>query len=244
MYPESLSKKVANGMTLQHRFAILSSLVMATSCLFALVVTPATAKDNVWESSIVAFEEEDKYAGYTKEAILFVGSSSIRLWQTLAEDMAPHPVINRGFGGATMVDVLHYAKRIIASHEPRAIVLFVANDITGKVTDPSVDEAVERFKKFLRQVATQLPEVPAFVVAVTPTESRWKVWPTIQKLNRCLAQQCDEMPNVVFVPTEDIFLGSDGRPVGKLYRQDRLHLSSEGYACWTKRIRRYLEERL
>ena len=244
VYPDPLSQEVANGMTLRHRIAMMSSLLAATSFLLAFVATPATAKEYPWESSIVAFEEEDKHTEYTGQAILFIGSSSIRLWQTLAEDMAPHPVINRGFGGATMVDVLHYAERILASHKPRAIVLFVANDITGKVNDPSVDEAVERFKKFLRQVATQMPKVPAFVVAVTPTESRWQVWPTIRKLNRCLAKQCDEMPNVFFVPTEDIFLGSDGRPVRKLYRSDRLHLSSEGYACWTKRIRFYLAERL
>jgi len=244
MYPDSLSQKVANGMTLQHRIAISLSLVTAILFFLTLVVTPATAKDNVWESSIVAFEEQDKNTGYTEEAILFIGSSSIRLWQTLAKDMAPYPVINRGFGGATMVDVLHYAKRILASHEPRAIVLFVANDITGKVNDPSVDEAVERFRQFLRQVITQLPDVPAFVVAVTPTESRWQAWPTIRKLNNRLAKQCDKMSDVVFIPTENIFFGSDGRPISQFFRPDQLHLSSEGYACWTKRIRLYLDKRL
>lgn len=230
-----------------------STAVVGWSQVFCLVATigmlPMTARsvlaepgENRWEPAIKGFEQDDRETDYPDDAILFVGSSSIRLWDTLAVDMKPHAVIQRGFGGATTADVVRYADRILAAHRPPAIVLFVANDIRGNAaTDLKPTEAAALFKTFLGQVHRHSPEAMLLVVAVTPTESRWAVWPEIRRLNELLAGLCDETAHAIFIPTEDLYLGPDGRPLPELFRDDRLHLSPAGYARWTKRIRSYLD---
>lgn len=200
------------------------------------------AADDRWEAAIKAFEQDDRQTVYPNDAVLFVGSSSIRLWDTLQTDMAPHPVIQRGFGGAATADVVRHADRLLGKHQPPAVVLFVANDIRGNSeTDLTPAAAAELFAAFIERVHYRVPDTTLFVVAVTPTASRWHVWPQIRQLNHLLAARCDELAETVFIPTEDLYLGQDGRPLDELFRPDRLHLSAAGYALWAKRIRSYLD---
>jgi len=205
-------------------------------------VTATEPADDRWEPAIRAFERDDRETAYPDDAILFVGSSSIRLWDTLAADMAPHAVIQRGFGGARTADVVRYADRILAGRRPPALVLFVANDIRGDAaTDLAPAAAAAQFKAFLDQVRRGSPATVLLVVAVTPAESRWAVWPQIRRLNERLAGLCDKTAHTIFIPTEDLYLGPTGRPQSELFRTDRLHLSPAGYARWTRRIRSYLD---
>lgn len=195
-----------------------------------------------WESAITAFERDDQQKTYPSDAILFVGSSSIRLWNTLAEDMAPHPIIQRGFGGAKMIDVLKYLDRILGKHSPPALVLFVANDITGNTTtDLTPGNAAQQFVVFTERVLQLLPNTEILIVAVTPTPRRWRAWPQIQALNSRLIAFCESVDRVTFIPTASLFLGSDGLPRSNLFREDKLHLSADGYRIWTTQIRRFLE---
>ena len=96
-----------------------------------------------WENDIRKFEQLDSIKTYPENALLFAGSSSILLWSTLAQDMAPYPVIQRGYGGAKLSDFVVYAKRIIYPHLCRAIVIFIANDITGGEKDKKPEEVAK-----------------------------------------------------------------------------------------------------
>ncbi|MCE2790569.1 MAG: GDSL-type esterase/lipase family protein [Saprospiraceae bacterium] len=194
-----------------------------------------------FESEIQQFDMLDSTVLYPKGSILFTGSSSIRLWKTLAADMAPYTVIQRGFGGSKMTDLLYYAERIFKNHDCGAVFLFVANDLTGAGTDKCPEEVAGQFADFIRVVRQKRGNIPLFIVAITPTGSRWKAWPQIRKVNQLLAGLADAHENVLFIPTEDLFLGDDGLPRQELYVADRLHLSSTGYELWTKRIRSYLD---
>jgi len=222
---------------------------LTRNLLFALIAVfpayvdhPALAEDHRWESAIRAFEQDDRETTYHDQAVLFVGSSSIRLWDTLGTDMEPYPVIQRGFGGAATADVVRYADRLLGDHRPPAVVLFVANDIRGNAeTDLTPAAAAELFASFVGQAHAHSPDTVLFVVAVTPTASRWSVWPQIRTLNGLLAKLCDATARTVFIPTEDLYLGDDGRPRDELFRADRLHLNAAGYECWAKRIRSYLD---
>ena len=121
-------------------------LVLVVFCMAAPLVAADVDK---WESAIAAFETDDQKNVYPNNSIMFVGSSSIRLWETLAEDMAPYDIIQRGFGGATTVDVVYYTNRILGDHHLQSIVLFVANDIRGKEHDDlSPEQAVGYFEQF------------------------------------------------------------------------------------------------
>lgn len=198
--------------------------------------------DPKWEKEMLAFEALDREHDYPEHAVLFTGSSSIRLWKTLETDMRPHPVIHRGFGGATMADVVRLADRYIRPHRFAAVVVFVANDISDRpATDRTPEEVCGLYEAFIRRIRSYDSDAPILIVAITPTESRWRAWPAIREANRLLAGLCDDEPGVVFVPTEDLFLGASGRPIPGLFQEDRLHLSPVGYALWTRRIRSALD---
>lgn len=195
-----------------------------------------------WENDIQNFEQLDKSETYPKDAVMFAGSSSIRLWSTLAGDMTPYPVIHRGYGGAKLCDFAVYADRIFAPHPCRAIVIFIANDITGGESDKSPKEVGKLFKYVLKTIRKTHPDTPVFWIAVTPTVSRWGVWNEIQKANSTIKEICEHNKNTWFIRTDFAFLNSDGKPKTELFVDDKLHLSREGYAVWTEIVKRELEK--
>ncbi len=195
-----------------------------------------------WENEIQKFEQLDKSESYSKDAVLFAGSSSIRLWTTLAEDMSPYPVIQRGYGGAKLSDFAVYSDRIFAPHQCRAIVIFIANDITGSETDKSPKEVGTLFKYVLKTIRKTHPDTPVFWIAVTPTAARWGAWNEIQKANSTIKEICDHNRNTWFIRTDFAFLNSDGNPKTELFVDDKLHLNSQGYAVWTEIVKKELEK--
>jgi len=195
-----------------------------------------------WENDIKHFEQLDKSTTYPENSVLFAGSSSIRLWSTIDSDMAPYPVIQRGFGGSKLSDLCVYAERIIDPHPCAAIVLFVANDITGSKNDKTPEEVAALFRALLKTVRKTHPETPVFWIAVTPTRSRWQVWPVIQKESDLIRNICLSQKNTYFIKTDFAFLNENGVPKDELFREDKLHLTNAGYAVWTGIIKKELDK--
>jgi lysophospholipase L1-like esterase len=192
---------------------------------------------NAWEASIRAFEEQDRRQPPSPGLILFAGSSSFTFWSTLEKDMAPLPVLNRGFGGARMQDVVHYAERIIFPYRPRAVVLFAGtNDISGP-KPASAQQVFDCYLVFVQRVRSKLPEVPIYFVAITPTPSRWKYWPIVQEANRLIREHTQSDPSLRFIDLSDHLLGTDGKPDRSLFRFDHLHPNAKGYVKWTAVIK-------
>ena len=190
-----------------------------------------------WENDIQKFEQLDKTEKYPDDAVLFAGSSSIRLWNSLEKDMSPYNVIQRGYGCAKLSDFAVYASRIIDPHPCKAIVLFIANDITGTKEDKTPKEDALIFKTILKTIRKTHPVTPVFWIAITPTSSRLKVWPEIQKANDQIKNICDRQKNSYFIKTNFAFLNENGKPKDELFRDDKLHLTEKGYAVWTQIIR-------
>lgn len=189
-----------------------------------------------WEPEIQKFEQLDKTGSFNGNEILFAGSSSIRLWQTISDDMAPYPVIQRGYGGAKLSDFAVYADRIFDPHPCRAIVIFIANDIHGGDNDKSPEEVLSLYKNVIKTIRKKQAETPVFWIAITPTSSRWRVWPEIQKANNLIQEYCESADNLYFIKTDFAFLGENGRPINEFFRDDLLHLNADGYAVWTEII--------
>jgi lysophospholipase L1-like esterase len=196
----------------------------------------------VWEPDIQKFEQLDKTEKYPDDAILFAGSSSIRLWSTIEKDMAPYHVIQRGYGGAKISDFAVYADRIIRPHPCRAIVLFVANDITGTAQDKKPDEVGRLFYQTLKIIRKSHPKTPVFIVAITPSVSRFKAWPEIQMVNYNVKKLCEDHSNTFFINTELSFLNSQGLPVNEYFQDDKLHLNAKGYEVWSGLIKTALRK--
>lgn len=194
-----------------------------------------------WEADIRKFEQLDSANDYPDDAILFMGSSSIRLWSSLAEDMEPYHVIQRGFGGSKISDVAWYTPRIVYPHKCQAVVLFVANDITGSDEDKTPAEIARLFQYIVRTIHKKQPGLPVFYIEITPTESRWKVWPKIQEGNKLIKNLSQKLPDVYFIETAGSFLNSNGKPEPSLFLKDKLHLNAEGYKIWKRIIKQSLD---
>jgi lysophospholipase L1-like esterase len=207
-------------------------------------LTPAQRKSVVerWEDEITKLETLDQTEADPENAVLLVGSSSIRLWDDAAEALAPYPVIRRGYGGAKFSDLYVYAKRLIEPHQYRATVIFVANDISGGKGDHEVAD-VEKWVRSIVDIARKhQPEAAILLVEVTPTPSRYQAWRKIRKLNEMLREVALTEPNVFFVATAEFYLDRDDQPRADLFRDDNLHQNQTGYDVWASLIKRRLDE--
>jgi lysophospholipase L1-like esterase len=220
---------------------ILIALIILVSCA-PLSKYRELPEVKAWESDIEKFEQLDISKSYPSDAILFAGSSSIRLWSTIGKDMMPYNVIQRGYGGAKLSDFAVYVDRIIYPHSCQAIVIFVANDISGNENDKSPLEVSQLFRKTLYIIRRKFTDTPVFWISITPTPSRWPVWPEIKEANGMIKEICESHRNTYFIDTEKYFLNSSGLPRTELFLDDKLHLNDDGYAIWTGIIKNDLNE--
>ena len=204
-----------------------------------------------WEKAIVALEEKNKTEATTNNSILFFGSSSIRRWDTIAQDMSPWPTIQRGYGGAKLTDASHYADRVIGSYlgatnpkRCKAVVIFVANDIGGKESDVSPLDVANRFARLHSYIRSKDRTMPVFWIEVTPTHKRWEQWPKIAEATQQIQNVLDPDPYAYMIPTAGAYIGSDGKPRPELFVEDQLHLNSDGYKIWSAIIKTHLHQRL
>jgi lysophospholipase L1-like esterase len=163
--------------------------------------------------------------------VLFVGSSSIRLWGT--RESFPHwPVINRGFGGSRISDVNDRFDQVVQPYRARVIVLYAGdNDIAaGKKPDAVRDD----FTEFVAKVRASQPDTPIVFLSIKPSTSRWKRWPHMQQANALIRAVCESEPHLLFVDVASPILGENGLPRPDLFLPDNLHLSQAGYEVWTR----------
>lgn len=198
----------------------------------------------VWEEAISDLETETTGRYPPGKGVVFIGSSSIRLWKNLAEDMAPIPVIQHGFGGAKLNDVVHYADRLVSAYQPAAVVVFAGtNDI-----DPSASKSPEvllaSYQTFVRRVRERQPDLPIYYIGITPSPLRWSVWPIAQATNQLIAQWSATERNLYFIDTSAALMDDTGEPDSDNYVFDGLHLSKQGYSIWRDIIRQRLLEDL
>lgn len=219
--------------------AAIGLAVLTTSCNPAAKYAKEAQK---WEPNIKEFERLDQTEKYPDDAILFTGSSSITIWKSVNEDMAPYHAINRGFGGSKFSDLDCYIERIVNPHQFRGVVIFEANDITGSTTDKTPQEDVVLFKDIVKKIRKKAPDNPIFLIEITPTKLRWAVWPTIKEANRLLKQTCASLPHVYFIDTASSYLNEKGEPRTELAQADMLHQNHDGYVIWTKLIKDKLDQ--
>jgi lysophospholipase L1-like esterase len=195
-----------------------------------------------WEKNIQQFDSLNRAEQYPDDAILFTGSSSITIWKTIKEDMAPYHAINRGFGGSKFSDLACYIGRITYPHKLKALVIFEANDISGSKTDKTPGEVADLFRYIVKKVRKEFPVTPIFLIEITPTKLRWSVWPNIMETNRLLKEACESLPHVYFIDTASSYLNEKGLPRTELTQADNLHQNRDGYLIWTKLIKDKLDQ--
>lgn len=200
---------------------------------------PAPSPHERWEEEIRAFERADAKTPPPKGGILFVGSSSIRLWKTLAQDFPGLPVINRGFGGSQIADAVHFAPRIVIPYAPRLIVMYSGgNDINaGK----SPEQVAADFRRFVETVHRALPETRIAYISIAGNPARWAQVDRVKRANALIEEYTKTDPRLEFIDVFSRMLGPDGLPRPEIFSQDRLHMNDAGYRLWTEIVRPYLK---
>jgi DNA-binding beta-propeller fold protein YncE/lysophospholipase L1-like esterase len=192
-----------------------------------------TAKSERWESAIQAFEEKDKASPPPQGEVLFVGSSTIRLWN-LSESFPDLKCTNRGFGGSQMTDLVHYADRIIVPYRPRLVVVYSGDNDMASGKSP--DQVLADVKSLVAAVHARLPPTRFVFISIKPSIQRWQLYETQRDTNRLIAEFTKQDQRLGFFDITASMLGPDGSPRPELFAKDGLHLSPAGYKIWAAQL--------
>jgi lysophospholipase L1-like esterase len=211
----------------------LSVLMLGTHLAAAQTPPPRFAAE------IAAFEASDAKTMPAKGGVLFLGSSSIRMWTTLAKDFPGIAAINRGFGGSEIADSTLYADRIVIPYAPKTIVFYAGdNDIeAGK----SPAQVLAAFEALTAKVHAALPDTRILFVSIKPSIARWDKIAAMREANRLVRAYVAENPRLGYIDIFDAMLGADGKPRPELFRADGLHMTPAGYAIWRDKVRAALQ---
>ncbi len=212
--------------------------------LVALFAAMSLAEDAKVPESIARWKKDmDKFAAADKKnpvkpgGVVFVGSSSIRMWD-LKKSFPELDAVNRGFGGSRLEDSVYYADQIILPYKPRAVVVYAGdNDIAAKYTP---EQILEDFQEFAAKIHKELPETEILYIAVKPSLSRWKLIDEVRATNKLIAAECAKTEHCEFIDIDAPMLGEDGKPRKELFKKDGLHMTDEGYVIWAKELEPHL----
>lgn len=224
------------------RSILLISLMLLGACSWlppqadapAAVVSDSTK----WEPDIVAFERQDAVVRRMPGSVVFVGSSSIRLWESLHDDFPGVPIINRGFGGSRVRDSTWYADRIVTPYQPRAVVFYAGdNDLFEGRTPQQVRDD---FEAFVGKVRASLPDVRIAFIAIKPSPSRVTLLPQVREANALVREYAQRSEGVDYLDVFLPMLDAQGQPRPELFVEDQLHLNSSGYSIWAGVVRPWI----
>lgn len=222
-------------------FLFAASLAVLAGC--ATSPAPGVPLDPVsepvWVNDMARFDAEDAASPPPAAPIVFTGSSSVRMWDSLAQDFPGKPVLNRGFGGSQVRDAVHYAEQVAVRYRPRMILLYSGdNDINA---GRSPQQVLQDFRAFVARVRRDLPRTPIAYLAIKPSPARIEQLPRQQQANALIRQEAARLRHVVFIDVATPMLGADGQPRPELFGSDRLHMSRAGYELWRGIVAPHLE---
>jgi lysophospholipase L1-like esterase len=214
------------------KISILTRLLILTFVSGTAAAQTATPPNpDRFEPEIRKFEEADRNAPLQKDVVVFVGSSSIRRWDTLAKDFPHVPVLNRGFGGSEASDVVRYAERAILPPKPARIVFYAGDNDLARGKTP--DQIVADVKQLWALVGSKLPEARMAIISVKPSLARWSLVAQTRETNKRLQSLAASDPRLSYIDVFTPMIGPDGKPIPEHFVEDGLHMTPAGYRVWT-----------
>ena len=213
----------------------MSPRVLLTASIVALTVlggagdVGARAPAGFWQKSLLGFAKQDKKRDAPKHGVVFVGSSSIRLWKT-ATSFPTLPTVNRGLGGARIDDMIGLADRLVFPREPKVIVFYAGENDIGAGATPQ--QVLADYRTFVRLVRARLPNVTMLYLSIKPSLALRHAWPRAKEANRLIAGLCEADPTLLYVDVATPMLSATGKPRPELFRKDGLHMNEAGYRVW------------
>jgi lysophospholipase L1-like esterase len=197
----------------------------------------ATHNSSRWTNDIAKLQSAASAKPPAANPIVFVGSSSIRLWTNLAAHFPGLPVVNRGFGGSQLADVYNYADRLILPYRPQQVVIYAGGNDLHEGKSPEI--VFGDFVALVKKIRSELPSTRISFISVGVSPSRWKEAGEVRRLNSLIELWC-RRHEVDFIDVVPLMLGPDGLPKADLYVDDRLHLNEKGYSLWREAVMPYL----
>jgi lysophospholipase L1-like esterase len=188
------------------------------------------------------FKELDSAHFPPQNAVLFVGSSSIRKWEDVQDYFPDETVINRGFGGSELTDAIRYANDIIIPYHPRQIVIYSGENDLAYSDSITPEIVLSRFKKLFNIIRSSIPGVPIIYISIKPSPSRQKLMPEMLTANTLIKQFLHSKRKTVFVDVYHKMLDENGKPMPDIFLDDNLHMNPKGYHIWQKAIEPYLQK--
>ena len=216
---------------LRHLFAFLAILALALGSAGA--EAPAVNTDDLpWKKSIDAFVESDRKSAPPPGGIVFVGSSTIRLWNDLESDFRGfHPIIlNRGFGGARMSDCTRYLERVVIPYKPRLVLVYAGDNDLAEGQQPR--DILNQFVSLVEGIRGVLPATRIAYISIKPSPARYWLIAKIRETNELILKYTRADKNLAFIDVFTPMLDSEGHPRRNLFRGDALHLNRAGYTLW------------
>jgi|SRR5689334_4702179 len=203
--------------------------------LFLVGSLIAQEKPPFWDD-IQTFKHQDSTQEPPQHAILFVGSSSFTKWTDVQNYFPGYTIINRGFGGSSLPDVIRYENDVIFKYKPKQIVMYCGeNDLAGSDT-VTAQMVFNRFKKLFSDIRKRFSNIPFVYISLKPSPSRWQLHEKMVAANSQIENYLAQKKNTVFVDVYHKMLGPDGTPIKDIYVEDNLHMNAKGYAIWKKEI--------
>ncbi len=213
--------------------------------LFLFLATLAAGSNSCAQKSafydeIQSFKKQDSAAMPAKNSILFVGSSSFRMWTTIKDDFRMHSVINRGFGGSSLTDVIRYADEIIFPYQPAQVVIYCGeNDLAASDT-VTAQIVFDRFQQLFNMIRKQFPETAVAFVSIKPSPSRAHLLPKVIAANTLIKDFLKAQTKAAYIDVFSAMVDQQGNPKPDLFVDDKLHMNQKGYAIWVEIIGPYL----
>ncbi len=176
--------------------------------------------------------------------VLFFGSSSIRLWKSLKEDMAPLKVVNRGYGGAMLRDLHYNYHTVLADYNPKAFVLYCDNDLAAMERDLQPTELFDLYRLLVERLERDYPGREIFILSIKFNECRAVKREEHRLFNAIMADYAKHKEGVTFVDVNTPLLKEDGSVDNGYFEEDLLHVNREGYKVWSSVLKPMLEEYL
>ena len=193
-----------------------------------------------FQNEIAAFKKADSLSLPPRNALLFVGSSSFRMWWDIQADFPGYTIINRGFGGSTLPDVIRYANDIIIPYQPKQVLIYCGDNDLASSDTVTAGLVAKRFSDLFYKIRTSLPATRISFVSIKPSPSRMHLIDKMKQANTLIETFLKKQENVSYIDVFTPMLGTDQKPKKDIFLEDDLHMNKKGYAIWQKTIQPYL----
>jgi len=209
--------------------------------VFLFFVATLIGQENppFWDD-IQAFKHQDSGQAPPQHAILFVGSSSFTKWKDVEDYFPGYIIINRGFGGSSLPDLIRYENDVIFKYKPKQIVMYCGENDLATSDTVTAQTVFNRFQKLFTDIRKRFSNIPFVYISLKPSPTRWQLREKMTSANNQIKNFLSKKKNTVFIDVYRKMLGSDGTPIKEIYESDNLHINAKGYAIWKKEIQPHL----